>query len=233
MKTLIRSFHLKRHFTCFAEGSVLVEMGKTRVLCTATVQEDVPAFLKGSGRGWITAEYALLPRSTPQRNSRERLRGRPDGRVFEIQRLIGRSLRAVLIPEHLGERQILMDCDVLQADGGTRTAAINGAYVALVDALRKLHKKGDLSAWPLREGVCAVSVAKVGGSWVVDPDYAQDSAADVDWNIVWTDSGRLVEIQGSAEKTPYTTRELQKALTLSKDACRKIRSIRDRVLKIR
>lgn len=233
MKTIIRPFRLKRNFTCYAEGSVLVEMGKTRVLCTATVQEDVPPFLRGSGTGWITAEYALLPRSTPQRNPRERARGRPDGRVFEIQRLIGRALRAVLIPEHLGERQIILDCDVLQADGGTRTAAINGAYIALVDALRKLQKKGKLPAWPLTEGVCAVSVAKLGTSWVVDPDYAQDSTADVDWNIVWTDSGRLVEIQGSAEKAPYTTRDLQKALVLAKTACRKIRSLRDRLLKTR
>ncbi len=216
MKSAIRPIRFTRSYTKFAEGSVLISMGDTRVLCTASVSEDVPVFLKGKGKGWITAEYSMLPRSTSVRTSRDSVKGKINGRAHEIQRLIGRSLRAILNPEILGERQIILDCDVLQADGGTRTASINGAYVALSDALQKLRRKGIISLNPLKEPVAAISVGIVSGKPVLDLCYEQDSISDVDFNVVMTRSGRFVEIQGTAEKEPFSRKQLDILLDLAK-----------------
>jgi len=211
-----REIRFERSFTRFAEGAVLASMGDTRVLCTATVLEEVPRFLKGTGKGWITAEYAMLPRSTKERTPRESVKGRQAGRSMEIQRLIGRSLRSVLLPEILGERQILLDCDVLQADGGTRTCAINGAYVAVVDAVKTLTEKGIVKTYPLKEAVAAVSVGIVGGKPLLDLCYEEDSSAEVDFNVVMTESGRFVEIQGTAEHEPFDDAMLASMLELAR-----------------
>lgn len=212
----IRPIRFIRSYTRYAAGSVLVSMGNTKVLCTASASEDVPSFLKGKGKGWVTAEYSMLPGSTQERNPRESAKGKIGGRTHEIQRLIGRSLRAVVNLEQLGERQIVIDCDVLQADGGTRTASINGAYVALVDAIQKLEKKGLLTSSPIREAVAAVSVGLVKGKPVLDLCYEQDSNADVDFNVVMTQSNRFVEVQGTAEKEPFTPQQLSGLLALAK-----------------
>jgi len=212
----IRPVRFIRSYTRYAAGSVLVSMGNTKVLCTASVSEDVPSFLKGKGKGWVTAEYSMLPGSTQERNPRESAKGKIGGRTHEIQRLIGRSLRAVVDLKQLGERQIVIDCDVLQADGGTRTASINGAYVALVDAVQKLEKKGLLASSPIREAVAAVSVGLVKGKPVLDLCYEQDSTADVDFNVVMTQSNRFVEVQGTAEKEPFTPQQLSTLLGLAK-----------------
>ncbi len=217
-----RPLRFTREYTRYAEGSVLVEMGETKVLCNASIQEDVPRFLKGTGKGWVTAEYSMLPRSTRERSPRESTTGRPTGRSQEIQRLIGRSLRSILDREALGERQVVLDCDVLQADGGTRTASINGAYVALVDALRSLRGEKALKRWPLREAVAAVSVGWVDGKPVVDMCYDQDSKAEVDLNLVMTESGRFVEIQGTAEKEPFDRRRLDLLMDLGGQAIRRV-----------
>lgn len=216
MPPKIRHIQFLRSFTRFAEGSVLVCMGKTKVLCTASVSEEVPSFLKGKGKGWVTSEYSMLPRSTAERTPRDSVKGRINGRSHEIQRLIGRSLRAVVNMEALGERQIVLDCDVLQADGGTRTASINGAYVALADALRKLKEQGKLSINPLREAVAAVSVGLVDASPRLDLCYEEDSKADVDLNVVMTASGKFVEIQGTAEREPFSRTQLDQLLELAK-----------------
>jgi ribonuclease PH len=216
MPPKIRPIKFLRSFTRFAEGSVLVCMGNTKVLCTASVSEDVPSFLKGKGKGWVTSEYSMLPRSTSERTPRDSVKGRINGRSHEIQRLIGRSLRAVVDMEALGERQIVMDCDVLQADGGTRTASINGAYVALADALRKLKSQGKLSVNPIKEAVAAVSVGLVGGAPHLDLCYEEDSTAEVDLNVVMTASGRFVEIQGTAEREPFSQTQLDQLLELAK-----------------
>ncbi len=211
----LREVRITRGFTRHAEGSVLVEFGDTRVLCTASVEESVPPFLRGKGEGWVTAEYGMLPRSTHTRSAREAAKGKQSGRTQEIQRLIGRSLRAVVDLKALGERQITLDCDVLQADGGTRTAAITGACVALHEALDKLVTAGKLPANPMRERVAAVSVGIVGGQPVLDLDYAEDSNCDTDMNVVMTASGGIVEVQGTAEGAPFSRAELDALLALA------------------
>ncbi len=215
----LRSVQFHRGYTRHAEGSVLVTFGDTRVLCTASVEERVPAFLRGKGQGWLTAEYGMLPRATGTRSERESVRGRQSGRTQEIQRLIGRSLRCVVDLAKIGERTIHIDCDVLQADGGTRTAAITGAYVALADALRWLreHAVPALAGDPLRDAVAAVSVGIVGGELLLDLDYPEDSQCDTDMNIVMTASGGIVEVQGTAEGTPFSRAQLDGLLDLARD----------------
>ena len=211
----LRAVRLTRGFTCHAEGSVLVEVGATRVLCTASVEETVPGFLRGKGQGWVTAEYGMLPRATHTRSAREAAKGKQSGRTQEIQRLIGRSLRAVVDLGALGERQIVVDCDVLQADGGTRTAAITGACVAVHDALVGLVAAGKLAHNPMREFVAAVSVGIHQGVPVLDLDYAEDSDCDTDMNVVMTEGGGLIEVQGTAEGTPFSRAELDALLDLA------------------
>lgn len=211
----LRPLKITRNYTCHAEGSVLVEFGNTKVLCTASVEESVPPFMRGKGSGWVTAEYGMLPRSTHTRSAREAAKGKQSGRTQEIQRLIGRSLRAVVDLAALGERQITLDCDVLQADGGTRCASITGASVALHDALNTLVTSGKLTANPLRELVAAVSVGIVDGEPRLDLDYPEDSACDTDMNVVMTASGGLIEVQGTAEGAPFSRTELDILLTLA------------------
>ena len=211
----LRDVRITRGYTKHAEGSVLVEFGDTRVLCTASVEEKVPGFLKGQGRGWLTAEYGMLPRATNTRTAREAARGKQSGRTQEIQRLIGRSLRAVADLSLLGERSIQIDCDVLQADGGTRTASITGAYVAAHDAVALLLQRGLVAKTPLRDFVAAVSVGMYQGVAVLDLDYAEDSACDTDMNVVMTGSGGFVEVQGTAEGAPFSRREMDALLALA------------------
>lgn len=211
----LRPLSITRHFTRHAEGSVLVQMGHTQVLCTASVEDSVPPFLRGKGQGWVTAEYGMLPRSTHTRSAREAAKGKQSGRTQEIQRLIGRSLRAVTDLTALGERQITLDCDVLQADGGTRCAAITGAWVALHDACASLVAAGKLSTNPLREAVAAVSVGMVDDQPVLDLDYAEDSTCDTDMNVVMTASGGLVEVQGTAEGKPFSRQQMEALLDLA------------------
>ncbi len=210
----LRPVRIQRRYTRHAEGSVLVEFGDTRVLCTASVEERVPAFLKESGRGWVSAEYGMLPRSTHTRTEREAARGRQTGRTQEIQRLIGRALRAVIDLSALGGRSVQVDCDVLQADGGTRTAAITGAFVAVHDALTWLRSKNLLAALPVRDFVAAVSVGIYQGVPVLDLDYAEDSACGTDMNVVMTGAGRFVELQGTAEGEPFSRAEVDALLAL-------------------
>ena len=205
-----------------AEGSVLFELGETKVICAASVEERVPPFLRGSGKGWVTAEYAMLPRATDTRSQREGRTGRVQGRTQEIQRLIGRSLRAVVDLASLGERTITVDCDVLQADGGTRTASINGAWIALWQACSRLAGSGTIPGNPVREPVAAVSVGMCGGRVLVDLDYAEDSAAEGDMNVVMTGSGNLIEVQGTAEGKPFTRGELDGMLEASVRAGKRI-----------
>jgi ribonuclease PH len=212
----------KRGFTHHAEGSVLAELGETRVLCTASVEEKVPAFLKGRGRGWITAEYGMLPRATGERTPREAARGRQSGRTLEIQRLIGRSLRAAADLEALGEYTITLDCDVLQADGGTRTAAISGAWIALHDAVQILLDSGKLERDPLVSQIAAVSVGVYQGTPVLDLDYAEDCTAHTDMNVVMNAEGRFVEIQGTAEGSAFDRGELNTLLDLAEAGIREI-----------
>ena len=211
----LRPVRLTRHFTKHAEGSVLVEFGETRVLCTASVEERVPPHKKGSGEGWVTAEYGMLPRSTHTRSDREAARGKQSGRTQEIQRLIGRSMRTVFDLSALGERTIQLDCDVLQADGGTRTAAITGAYVAAHDAVSWLLAQGKISASPLKDAVAAVSVGIVEGTPLLDLEYVEDSACDTDMNVVMTGSGGFVEVQGTAEGVAFTRAEMDALLALA------------------
>ncbi|MFC4160148.1 ribonuclease PH [Chitinimonas lacunae] len=206
--TDLRPVRITRRYTRHAEGSVLIEMGDTKVLCTASIEETVPPFLKGRGEGWITAEYGMLPRSTHTRSRREAAQGKQSGRTQEIQRLIGRSLRAVVDLKALGERQITLDCDVLQADGGTRCASITGAFVALHDAISTLLADGRLSVNPIRDHVAAVSVGLYQGVAVLDLDYPEDSGCDTDMNVVMTGRGGLVEIQGTAEGEPFSRAQL-------------------------
>ena len=212
----LRHVRFTRNFTKHAEGSVLVEFGDTKVLCTASVEERVPAFLRGQGRGWLTAEYGMLPRATNTRTDREAARGRQSGRTQEIQRLIGRSLRAVADLSALGERTLHVDCDVLQADGGTRTASITGAYVAVHDAVALLLARGLLPSTPLRDFVAAVSVGVYQGEPVLDLDYAEDSACDTDMNVVMTGSGGFVEVQGTAEGAPFSREEMDTLLEIAR-----------------
>jgi len=211
----LRPLHFDRDYTEMAAGSVLVSMGKTRVLCTASVDERVPPWMRGKGTGWVTAEYSMLPGSTPERSSREVSKGKPSGRTQEIQRLIGRSLRSVTDMKLMGERQILVDCDVLQADGGTRTASISGAYVALHDACTRLVAAGKLPAHPLTTACAAVSVGVVDAMALLDLDYSEDVRAEVDMNVVMTGTGRFVEVQGTAEGLPFTRAELDDLLGLA------------------
>jgi ribonuclease PH len=215
LATELRPVRFTRRYTRHAEGSVLVEMGHTRVLCTASVEEKVPAFLKGKGTGWVTAEYGMLPRATHTRGAREAAAGKQSGRTQEIQRLIGRSLRAVTDTAALGERQVTLDCDVLQADGGTRCAAITGSMVALADAVAGLRARGLVTAQPLRDFVAAVSVGIVGGAPVLDLDYGEDSSCDTDMNVVMTGSGGFVEVQGTAEGAPFSRAQLDALLSLA------------------
>ncbi len=212
----IRPVEIIAHEAPYAEGSALIRIGDTHVLCAATVQEDVPRWMKGKGKGWVTAEYAMLPRSSPRRIEREATKGRQGGRTVEIQRLIGRSLRAVCDMEALGERQVILDCDVIRADGGTRCASITGAYVALAFACRKLVAEGKVKRNPLRSAVAAVSAGVVRGVPVLDLDYREDSKADVDMNIVMTDANAFVEIQGAAEHAPFSPEVLQAMLDLAR-----------------
>ncbi|POA99820.1 ribonuclease PH [Chromobacterium sinusclupearum] len=212
----MRVVRLTRSYTKHAEGSVLVEFGDTKVICTASVEETVPSFLKGKGQGWVTAEYGMLPRSTGSRMRRESAAGKQSGRTQEIQRLIGRSLRAVIDLAKLGERQIVIDCDVIQADGGTRTASITGAYVALADAIHGLIRAGKLEGSPLRDQVAAVSVGVFQGRPVLDLDYQEDSGCETDMNVVMTGSGRFVEVQGTAEGEPFSEEEMAAMLALAR-----------------
>jgi ribonuclease PH len=211
----LRPVELTRDYTEFAAGSVLIRMGKTLVLCTASVAEEVPRWMRNTGRGWVTAEYSMLPGSSPERIDREAARGRQSGRTQEIQRLIGRSLRAVTDLEAMAEVQITLDCDVLQADGGTRTASICGAYVALHDACTRLQRVGRLRTHPLREACAAVSVGVVDALPMLDLAYSEDSKAEVDMNVVMTSTGRFVEVQGTAEGVPFTRGELEELLSLA------------------
>ena len=218
----LRKTVINRNFTCHAEGSVLVCCGNTQVLCTASVEDRVPPFLRGKGKGWVTAEYGMLPRSTNSRMGREAARGKQGGRTLEIQRLIGRSLRAVVDLEALGERTITLDCDVLQADGGTRTASITGAYVALVDASRWLLNKRAIKKNPIHGQVAAVSVGIVADSPVLDLDYAEDSTAETDMNVVMNDGGAFIEIQGTAEGHAFRRDELEQMLDLADSGIRQL-----------
>ena len=215
----LRPIRITRGFTRHAEGSVLVEFGDTRVLVTATVEDGVPSFLRGKGEGWVTAEYGMLPRATHTRSAREAARGKQSGRTLEIQRLIGRSLRAVVDLRALGERTVTLDCDVLQADGGTRTASITGAYVALADAMDALVRRRVLASSPLHGQVAAVSVGIAGGVPVVDLDYVEDSDAETDMNVVMNNGGGFIEIQGTAEGHAFRRHELDEMLNLAASAC--------------
>ncbi len=212
----LREVRIDRGYTRHAEGSVLVAFGDTRVICTASVEEGVPGFLKGRGRGWVTAEYGMLPRSTHTRTDREAARGRQTGRTQEIQRLIGRSLRVVTDLAKLGERTVKLDCDVIQADGGTRTASVTGAFVALHDAMGTLLERGVLPALPIRDYVAAVSVGLYEGVPVLDLDYAEDSGCDTDMNVVMTGAGGFVEIQGTAEGEPFSSAQMDALIVLAK-----------------
>ncbi|NCT99904.1 ribonuclease PH [Candidatus Macondimonas diazotrophica] len=212
----LRPILLQRQFTRHAEGSVLVGFGDTRVICTASVQESVPGFLRGKGRGWVTAEYGMLPRATNSRSDREAARGKQTGRTQEIQRLIGRALRAVVNTEALGERTVILDCDVIQADGGTRTAAITGAYVALHDAMRHLERRRMLTRFPLHGQVAAVSVGIYRGEPVLDLDYAEDAEAETDMNVVMNEAGGYIELQGTAEGHAFRPDELSAMLELAR-----------------
>lgn len=224
----LRQVRFERGFTRFAEGSVLVCFGETRVLCNASVEEKVPPFMRGLGRGWVTAEYSMLPRATQTRSVREASRGKLGGRTMEIQRLIGRALRAVVDFELLGERTILIDCDVLQADGGTRTAAITGAWVALADAIESLLTQGLIKVSPLKDSVAAVSAGIINGRAVLDLDYVEDSSAGVDMNFVMTGDGRFVEVQGTAEDEPFSDAELDALRDLARVGCRELTQLQQK-----
>ncbi|NJR72096.1 MAG: ribonuclease PH [Gammaproteobacteria bacterium] len=218
----LRPVTIKRHYTKHAEGSVLIAIGDTKVLCTASVEERVPPHKRNSGEGWVTAEYGMLPRATNTRGDREAARGKQTGRTQEIQRLIGRSLRAVVDLKKLGERQITLDCDVIQADGGTRCAAITGAYVALADAVSVLLKKGLISATPLRDSVAAVSVGLNSAGVILDLDYAEDSTCETDMNVVMTGNGEFIEIQGTAEGAPFTRAHTNQLLDIAEVGIRQL-----------
>ena len=218
----IRPVSITRQFTRHVEGSVLIAMGDTRVLCTASIEESLPSFLRGKGQGWVTAEYGMLPRSTHTRTAREAAKGKQSGRTQEIQRLIGRSLRAVVDLVALGERQITLDCDVLQADGGTRCASITGAWIALHDACARLVAAGKLPASPIRDHVAAISVGLYRGQAVLDLDYPEDSGCDTDMNVIMTGQGGIVEIQGTAEGEPFTRVQMSQLLNLAEGGIREL-----------
>ncbi len=224
----LRPVQIVRNFLKHPEGSVLIEMGETRVICTASLEERVPPFLKNTGKGWVTAEYGMIPRSTTTRTPREANRG--SGRTFEIQRLIGRSLRSVTDLTGFGERTIWIDCDVIQADGGTRTASITGAYVALVDAFRKMVEKGMIPKIPITDAVAAVSVGKVEGRILLDLNYEEDSRAEVDMNIVMTSSGKFIEIQGTAENAAFSKAEMDALIKVAERGIKKLLQLQKRSL---
>jgi ribonuclease PH len=217
-------------FISQAEGSVLIEVGRTRVICTATVEETVPSFLKGQGKGWITSEYSMIPRATSTRTTRESTTGKKSGRTQEIQRLIGRSLRTAIDLNKLGERTLWLDCDVIEADGGTRTASITGAFVAMCLAIQKIRQSGALQKNPIRSFVAAVSVGVIGGVPMVDLNYAEDSTADVDFNLVMTDGDEFVEIQGTAERNPFSPDVLHQLLDLGRGGIRELIAIQRQTL---
>ena len=226
----LRSVRITPGFISQAEGSALIEIGHTRVICTATVEETVPVFLKGTNKGWITSEYSMLPRATNVRTPRESTAGRKSGRTHEIQRLIGRALRASIELEKLGERQIWIDCDVIEADGGTRTASITGAFIALRQAVDSLLRAGKLRESPIRSHVAAVSVGIINGVPMLDLNYAEDSSADVDFNIVMTDRDEFVEIQGTAERFPFSFKALNELLDLGRRGIRELIEIQKKIL---
>jgi ribonuclease PH len=228
----LRKVDFTRNFTRYAEGSVLVCFGETKVLCNASVEERVPPFMRGQGKGWVTAEYSMLPRATHTRSMREAAKGKVSGRTQEIQRLIGRSLRAITDLEALGEITVQIDCDVLQADGGTRTASITGAYVALYDALRGLVNKGTLAKMPLLDSVAAISVGIVEGEALLDLEYIEDSAADVDMNYVITGSGDFVEVQGTAEERPFTLEQMDAMRQMALDGCKTLTQLQKQALEL-
>ncbi len=229
----MRSVKFSREYTMHAEGSVLVEFGNTKVLCTATVDERIPPWLRGQGKGWVTAEYGMLPRSTNSRMGREAARGKQSGRTQEIQRLIGRSLRAVVNLEALGERQIILDCDVIQADGGTRTASISGAYIALSDAIQSLLESGKITKDPLVAQLASISVGIYQGEAVLDLDYAEDSNAETDMNIVMNNAGHFIEVQGTAEGHAFSREEMNKMLDLAEKGISEIMQLQSEALNTR
>lgn len=218
----LRPIEIEPHFLKYAEGSALISVGNTRVLCAASIDDKVPPWMRGRGTGWVTAEYAMLPRATQERTQRESAKGKVGGRTHEIQRIIGRALRAVTDMKKLGERTVWLDCDVLQADGGTRTAAVTGAYVALVLALLKHFESSDLKKWPLRDQIAATSVGLVEGQPFLDLAYEEDSRAEVDMNVAMTGSGKFVEIQGTAEAAPFNRAELDQLLDLAQAGIRQL-----------
>lgn len=226
----MRPVKITRNFIKHAEGSVLIEVGDTKVICTATIDEKVPPFLKGEGKGWITAEYSMLPRSSAVRIVRESAKGKITGRTHEIQRLVGRALRSVVDLDVLGERTVILDCDVIQADGGTRTASITGAFVAMVDALSVLAEQKAISRIPVTDYLAAISVGKVDGAILLDLAYAEDSRAEVDMNVVMTDTGKFVELQGTAEGAPFSRTELDDLLAVAEKGIRELIDIQKQVL---
>ncbi len=228
----MRKVKIKTGFTKYAEGSCLIEFGNTKVICTASLEDSVPPFLRGRGSGWITAEYSMLPRSCTRRTARESSRGKVGGRTHEIQRLIGRSLRSVVDMSLLGERTIWIDCDVIQGDGGTRTASITGAFVALVLCLKKMQKDKLIEELPVKDYVAAVSVGILGKEIVLDLDYEKDSQADVDMNVVMTSSGKFIEIQGTAEGEPFSNTQMKKMLLLAESGIKKLIAKQKAILKI-
>jgi len=228
----VRSTKITRNYTKYAEGSVLIEVGDTKVICTASIEDKVPPFLKGQGEGWISAEYNMLPRSTGTRKIRDIARLKIDGRTMEIQRLIGRALRSVMDLKALGEKTIWIDCDVIQADGGTRTTAITGAFVALVDAINKLHKEKPFKVYPIRNFVTATSVGIVGEEKLLDLCYEEDSIAKVDMNVIGTENGEFIEIQGTGEESPFNRNELNELLDLAQKGIKQMVQIQKDSLKM-
>ncbi len=228
--TALRPVTITRNYLKHAEGSVLIQIGDTKVICSASVEERVPPFLRNTGKGWVTAEYSMLPRSTHTRTSRDSLTGRGSGRAFEIQRLIGRSLRSVTDLNGFGERTIWIDCDVIQADGGTRTASITGAYIALVDAFRKMVKNRVIEKIPIKDSIAAISVGKVDGEILLDLDYEEDSKAEVDMNVVRTGGGKFVEVQGTAEGGVFTKKEMDRLMKIAQAGIRALTRIQEKSL---
>jgi len=230
----LRTVKISNHYLMHAEGSVLIEMGNTKVICTASVEEKTAQHLKGTGKGWVTAEYGMLPRSTETRKQRDSSKGKIDGRTMEIQRLIGRSLRSVTDLDKLGERTIWIDCDVIQADGGTRTASITGAFIAMVEAMKWMKENGMLETIPVKNFVSAVSVGILNGEEgeeiVLDLPYIEDSAAKVDMNVVMTDLGEYIEVQGTGEESPFRPEQLQKMLSLAAKGCKELNRIQKEIL---
>lgn len=226
----LRKIRITRDFNLYAEGSVLIEFGNTKVICTASVSEKVPSFLKGQGKGWITAEYSMIPRATGERTQRESAKGKLSGRTMEIQRLIGRTLRTAVDLDKLGERTVTIDCDVIQADGGTRTTSISGGYIALALAMNKLVENGVIVESPIISNVAAISVGIVGGTPMLDLKYSEDSAAEVDMNVVMNGDGRFVEVQGTGEEATYTRAELNQLLDLAEAGINEIIELQNKII---